>query len=111
MVTHKGTPVNFDIGDFVMWSRIDQRLPNRKFLGSPFKVTDDLAHSFKVQHLVTGREYGVHASRLKCYADSELNTSSELMKLVSSQGMVLGVEGFLDHRFNHELGRWELFVS
>uniref|UniRef100_H3H7U3 Reverse transcriptase n=1 Tax=Phytophthora ramorum TaxID=164328 RepID=H3H7U3_PHYRM len=33
MMTHKGTPVNFDVGDFVLWSRIDQRLSNNKLLG------------------------------------------------------------------------------
>uniref|UniRef100_H3GNY2 Chromo domain-containing protein n=1 Tax=Phytophthora ramorum TaxID=164328 RepID=H3GNY2_PHYRM len=114
MMTHKGTPVNFDVGDFVLWSRIDQRLPNNKLLGQwvgPFKVTEALPHSFKIEHLVTGRVYEVHASRLKFYADSTLNTTAELLELASSQGMVVGVSGLLEHRFNEEFARWELLVA
>ncbi|OWZ18523.1 hypothetical protein PHMEG_0007370 [Phytophthora megakarya] len=61
--------------------------------------------------LVTGRKYEVHASRLMYYADAELDTTTELLELLSSQGMLLGVEKFTNHRFNQEIGRWELFVS
>lgn len=114
MRAHKGTPVNFDVGDFVLWSRIEQRLPNHKLLGQwvgPFEVVKALPHSFEVKHLVTGRVDDVHASRLKFYADSALNTTEELLELVSSQGMMLGVERIVDHRFNHEYGRWELMVA
>ncbi|KAJ8574948.1 hypothetical protein ON010_g4263 [Phytophthora cinnamomi] len=107
----QGTPVNFDVGDFVLWSRIDKRLPNNKLLGhwvGPFRVVTALVHSFEVEHLVTGRKYDVHASRLKFYADAELNMTTELLELVSNQGMLLGVEPFIDHRYNHDLDRWEL---
>ncbi|KAG6612727.1 RNA-dependent DNA polymerase [Phytophthora cinnamomi] len=89
MASHKGIPVNFDVGDFWLL----------------------LAHSFEIEHLVTGRKYDVHASRLKFYADAELDTTAELLELVSSQGMLLGVEKLVDHRYNHDLNRWELFVS
>ncbi|OWZ13978.1 hypothetical protein PHMEG_00012616 [Phytophthora megakarya] len=105
MQAHKGALVNFDVGDFVLWSRIDQRLPNHKLLGQwvgPFKV---------IEHLVTGRVYDVHGSRLKFYADAALNTMEELLELVSSQGMLLGVDKFIEHRYNPERGRWELLVS
>ncbi|KAJ8571240.1 hypothetical protein ON010_g5596 [Phytophthora cinnamomi] len=114
MRSHKGSPVNLDVGDFVLWLRIDQRLPNNKLLGQwvgPVKVSSALPHSFTIEHLVTGRVYNVHASRLKFYADADVDTSEELLELVSSQGMVLGVEGFREHRFNQLLGRWELLVS
>ncbi|ETO60408.1 hypothetical protein F442_23226 [Phytophthora nicotianae P10297] len=47
----------------------------------------------------------------KFYADSALNTTEELLELCSRQGMVLGVERFVDHRFNKEYGRWELMVA
>ncbi|KAE9062778.1 hypothetical protein PF010_g29265 [Phytophthora fragariae] len=114
MATHKGSVVNFDVGDFVLWSRIDQRLPNNKLLGQwvgPFKVIEAKPHSFVIQHLISGREYDVHVSRLKFYADAELNQTEELLELVSSQGMMLGVEAICDHLFNHTLERWELLVS
>ncbi|POM81051.1 Hypothetical protein PHPALM_1042 [Phytophthora palmivora] len=42
-------------------------------------------HSFKIQHLISGRAYDVHSSRLKFYADSELNQTEELLELVSRQ--------------------------
>ncbi|KAG3185701.1 hypothetical protein PC128_g13234 [Phytophthora cactorum] len=114
MAAHKGSISNFDVGDFVLWSRIDQRLPNNKLLGQwagLFKVTEAKPHSFVIQHLISDREYDVHASRLKFYADSELNQTAELLQLVSRQGMVLGVEDIRNHRFNDALDRWELQVS
>ncbi|POM74528.1 Hypothetical protein PHPALM_8493 [Phytophthora palmivora] len=52
-----------------------------------------------------------HKGRLKFYADAALNTTEEIMELVSSQGMLLGVDKFIEHRYNQELGRWELLVS
>ncbi|ETK84594.1 hypothetical protein L915_10456 [Phytophthora nicotianae] len=102
MRAHKGAPANFDIGDF------------NKLLGQrigPFKVTKALPHPFRIENLVTGRTYEVHASRLKFYADADLNTNEELLELVSNQGMVLGVEGFSGHRLNQQLKRWELLVA
>ncbi|KAE9026601.1 hypothetical protein PR002_g10883 [Phytophthora rubi] len=114
MAAHNGTPSNFDVGDYVLWSSIGQRLPNRKLLGhwvGPFKVIATLPHSFEIEHLVTGRKYEVHASRLKFYADSDLNTTTELLELVFSQGMRLGVDKFADYRFNQDFDRWELLVS
>ncbi|KAG2956973.1 hypothetical protein PC119_g27487 [Phytophthora cactorum] len=86
MAAHKGSMANFDVGDFVLWSRIDQRLSDNKLLEQwvgPFKF----------------------------YTDSELNQTAELLKLVSRQGMVLGVEDIRNHRFNNALDRWERQVS
>lgn len=114
MPAHKGSVVNFDVGDYVLWSRIDQRLPDNKLLGQwlgPFKITEAKPHSFMIQHLITGREYDVHASRLQFYADSDLNQTEELLELVSRQGMVLGVDSIRNHRLNSERKRWELLVS
>ncbi|OWY97132.1 hypothetical protein PHMEG_00032417 [Phytophthora megakarya] len=114
MASHKGSLANFDVGDFVLWSRIDQRLPNNKLLGhwiGPFRITAACPHSFKIEHLITGRKYEVHASSLKFYADSELDVTEEFLELVGNQGMLIGVEEFVDHRFNKTAQRWELFVS
>ncbi|OWZ10597.1 hypothetical protein PHMEG_00016534 [Phytophthora megakarya] len=114
MATHKGSTVNFDADDFVLWSRIDQRLPNNKLLGqwiSPFKVIEAKPHTFAIHHLISGRQYEVHASRLKYYADADLNQTAELMESVASQGMLLGGDAICDHRFNQALQRWELLVS
>ncbi|GMF50219.1 unnamed protein product [Phytophthora fragariaefolia] len=56
------------------------------------------AHSFRVQHLITGTELDVHASRLKFYADPSLNVTEEPLEHISSQGIVLAVEKLKDHR-------------
>ncbi|KAG3060766.1 hypothetical protein PI124_g22732 [Phytophthora idaei] len=45
IAAHKGTSANFDVGDFVLWSRIDQPFTNHKLLGQwvgPFKVIEAL---------------------------------------------------------------------
>ncbi|KAG2786887.1 hypothetical protein PC129_g20708 [Phytophthora cactorum] len=114
MVAHKGSIVNFDVGEFVLWSRIDQRLPNNKLLGQwigPFNVNEVRPQSFLIDHLISGREYDVHPSNLKFYATSELNQTAALLELVSQQGVVLDVEGIRKNRFNDMLDRWERLVS
>ncbi|KAG2761574.1 hypothetical protein PC129_g20902 [Phytophthora cactorum] len=114
MAAHKGSPVNFEVGDLVLWSRIDQRLPNHKLIDQwvgLFKVVAALPHTFEIEHLVTVRKYEGHPSRLKFYADAELSTTTEILELVSSQRMVLGVDRFVNHRFNQQINRWELLVS
>lgn len=58
MVAHKGTACNFEVGDFVLWSRVDQRLSNNKLLGQwvgPFQIIQSRPHSFVIKHLVTSR--------------------------------------------------------
>ncbi|OWZ20375.1 hypothetical protein PHMEG_0005223 [Phytophthora megakarya] len=66
----------------------------------PFKVTEAKPHSFAFQHLISGCDNDVHASRLKYYTDPGLNQTAELMELVASQGILLGVDAICDHRFN-----------
>ncbi|OWZ07275.1 hypothetical protein PHMEG_00020358 [Phytophthora megakarya] len=98
MAAHKGSVMNFDVGDFVLWSRIDQRLPDNKLLAQwfgLFKVTEARQRSFSIQHLVTGREYD----------------TTDLLEFILRQGMMLGVEAIRDHRFNDTLSRWELLIS
>ncbi|KAG3024513.1 hypothetical protein PC119_g8452 [Phytophthora cactorum] len=85
MIAHKGTECNFEVGDFVLWSRIDQRLSNNKLF--------------------------VHATRLKFYADHDFNVTTEILEFTTQQGMLLGVEAITDHRYNDVLERWELRVS
>ncbi|OWZ22740.1 hypothetical protein PHMEG_0002506 [Phytophthora megakarya] len=60
-------------------------------VGGPFHVTEGV--------------HDIHASRLKFYADSALNTTEELLELVSSQGMLLGGDKFVDYRFNQNAER------
>ncbi|ETN08679.1 hypothetical protein PPTG_11531 [Phytophthora nicotianae INRA-310] len=89
MAVAKGSTVNFDIGDYVLWSRVDQRLSKDKLLA----------------------QWALHGSRLRFYADSSLNVTEEIREFVSNQGMLLGVDGIADFRYNQALSRWELVVN
>ncbi|KAE9347273.1 hypothetical protein PF008_g7885 [Phytophthora fragariae] len=114
MAAKKGAPCNFSEGDFVLWSRVDARLPGNKLMVrwvGPFKVIDALSHSFIIEHLITKARHDVHGSRLKFYADSSLDITEEMMQHVSNQGLLLNVERFCGARYNDELSRWELEVS
>ncbi|KAE8891373.1 hypothetical protein PF003_g24671 [Phytophthora fragariae] len=84
MQLSKGSPCNFAVGDFVLWSRIDQRLTVDKLLArwvGPFEF----------------------------YSDSALNVDEEMLAHIGNQGMLLGVEAIKHHRNEH--GDWQLFVS
>ncbi|ETO75345.1 hypothetical protein F444_09036 [Phytophthora nicotianae P1976] len=87
MAVAKGSTVNFDIGDYVLWSRVDQRLSKDKLLAQwvgPFAVTEARPHSFVIRHLLSGVTYEVHGSRLRFYADSSLNVTEEIREFVST---------------------------
>ncbi|KAE8995236.1 hypothetical protein PR002_g19684 [Phytophthora rubi] len=81
MARSKGTVCNFSDGDYVRWSRVDQRLQGSKLFVrwvGPFQVAKALPHSFLIRHLLTGAEYDVHGSRLKFYYDGDLNVTAEI---------------------------------
>ncbi|GMF44393.1 unnamed protein product [Phytophthora fragariaefolia] len=64
---------NFSVGDFVLRSRVDQKYQDKllvRWIG-PYQIKRAGKHSFVVQHLVTGAETDVHASRLKYYGDKD----------------------------------------
>ncbi|GMF44352.1 unnamed protein product [Phytophthora fragariaefolia] len=114
MTRSKGTICNFSEGDYVMWSRVDQRLQGGKLLVrwvGPFQVVKALPHSFVVRHLITGAEYDVHGSRLKHYHDKDLDVTAEIREHVSLQGIVLEVREIVGHRVNPASGELELHVA
>ncbi|KAG6586659.1 uncharacterized protein IUM83_18147 [Phytophthora cinnamomi] len=109
-----GTPCNFSVGDFVIWSRIGSRLSKNKLLVrwvEPCEVVKALPHSFMARHLITSKLYNVHGSRLKFFADSSLDVTEELVAHVGNQEMVLEIELFKDHRFAQSCNEWQLLVS
>ncbi|GMF48756.1 unnamed protein product [Phytophthora fragariaefolia] len=69
--------VNFDVGDYVLRSRVDEKQGNKLLVTwqGPYKVVRADAHSFRVSHLVTGEESDVHPSRLKFYMDNSLDVT------------------------------------
>ncbi|KAE9002974.1 hypothetical protein PR003_g16189 [Phytophthora rubi] len=105
--------VNFAVGDFVLRSRVDEKRGNKlqvTWIG-PYRVVRADSHSFRVQHLVTGDEQDVHASRLKMYADDSLEVTEELLDHVASQGILLAVDSLKEHRWNEATDDYELLVS
>ncbi|KAJ8578234.1 hypothetical protein ON010_g972 [Phytophthora cinnamomi] len=78
--------VNFDVGDYVLRSRVDEKRGNKLLVTwhGPYTVVRADAHSFRVRHLVTGDELDVHPSRLKFYADSSLHVTEEILEHVAS---------------------------
>ncbi|OWY93050.1 hypothetical protein PHMEG_00037692 [Phytophthora megakarya] len=103
MARSKGSICNFEVGDFVLWSRVDSRLQGNKLLVrwvGPFRVVEARQHSFIVEHLLTRAQVEVHGSRLKFYSDSSLDVTAELKEHVAKQGIVLGVRAIVDHRRN-----------
>jgi hypothetical protein len=57
---------NFDVGDFVLRSRVDQKY-NDKLLVTwigPYQLVRADEHSFRVRHLVTGIEQDVHPAQV-----------------------------------------------
>ncbi|GMF64573.1 unnamed protein product [Phytophthora lilii] len=66
----EGKLENFSVGDYVLWSRVDERLRGNKLMArwvGPYRVTEAREYSFIVEHLLTGDKFEVHGSRLKFY--------------------------------------------
>ncbi|OWZ09554.1 hypothetical protein PHMEG_00017726 [Phytophthora megakarya] len=83
----------------------------RKAGSGLFRIIETLPHTFNIQHLVTNKMYEVHGTRLKYYADTDLNMYVEMRELVTSQGIVLDVAAIVDHRYNQDPHRWGLRVQ
>lgn len=64
----------------------------------PYTVTDVQPRCYKVKRLVTGKEAEVHGSRLKFFADKDLDVSEDLLEHVASQGVMLDVNRIYEHR-------------
>eukprot|EP00644_Phytophthora_capsici_P003289 jgi/Phyca11/102760/e_gw1.7.502.1 len=104
---------NFDVGDYVLRSRVDQKHQDKLLVTwvGPYQVTRADQHSFRVRHLLTGDEADVHPSRLKFYADKSLLVSEELRDHVAAQGIVLSVEKLKGTRWNKDKKDYEVLVS
>ncbi|KAE9340815.1 hypothetical protein PR003_g10294 [Phytophthora rubi] len=85
--------INFTEGDYVLRSRVDEKSGNKLLVTwvGPYRVLRAEAQSYLIQHLITGAELDVHASRMKFYADASLNVTEELVEHISSQGVVLAI--------------------
>ncbi|KAE9262378.1 hypothetical protein PR003_g33561 [Phytophthora rubi] len=106
--------VNVDVGDYVLRSRVDEKRQNKLLVTwvGPYAVTAAHAHNvFTVKQLVTGEELDVHASRLKFFADKDLEVTEELLEHVAAQGIILRVLELVRHRWNDESRSYEILVG
>ncbi|GMF59946.1 unnamed protein product [Phytophthora fragariaefolia] len=75
--------VNSNVGDYVL--QVDEKRQTKLLVTwvGPYAVTAAHAHNvFTVKQLVTGEELDVHASRLKFFADKDLEVTEELLALI-----------------------------
>ncbi|GMF42547.1 unnamed protein product [Phytophthora fragariaefolia] len=109
-----GETCNFSAGDFVLWSRVDASLESGKLLvrwHRPFQVEEVKSHSFMIRHLLMRAVHEVHGSRLIFYHDPSLEMLEVLVEHIAQQGIVLGLEAILQHRFNEVSQQYELLIS
>ncbi|OWY93630.1 hypothetical protein PHMEG_00036901 [Phytophthora megakarya] len=106
--------VNCSVGDYVQRSRVDEKGQNKLLVTwmGPYVVTEAQPYNvFKVKHLVTGAETEVHASRLKFFADKDLEVTEELLEHIASQGIMLRVRELMHHRWNNMSRCFEIRVG
>lgn len=106
--------VNFNVGDYVLRSRVDAKGQNKLFVTwvGPYAVTAAQPYNvFKVKHLVTRDEVDVHASRLKFFADKNIEMTEELLEHVAAQGIILRVRELLRHRWNDQSRSYQVIVG
>ena len=103
--------VNFEIGDFVLRSRVDEKLANKLLVTwcGPYRVVEaNEFDAFTIEHLVTRNYMCVHASRLKFYHDASLNVTQELIDHVGNQGELLAIDSLLEYRWNASYNEFEV---
>ncbi|POM78442.1 Hypothetical protein PHPALM_4024 [Phytophthora palmivora] len=99
--------VNFSEHDFVLRSIVDEKSGNKLLVTwvGPYRVVRADAHSFRIQHLITGAEL------LKFYAASNLNVTEEPLEHISSQGVILAVKKLKGHRWNSKINDYEVLAK
>ena len=105
--------LNLEIGEFVLWSRVDEvHWPKLwvTWLG-PYRVTGVTAHAVEIEHLITHDKRMAHPSRVKFYAEADLDVNDEILEHVSRQGVLLKVEKVLDARWNADVSNYQLLVK
>ena len=108
-------PVNFEVGDFVLVAKVDRKKGSKSqatWQGPKriVRAASDLVYD--VEDLITGRTSTVHASRIKCYDDSSLEVTEELLQTIQHNNPPLQtVEKLLALRYNEDQDRYEVQVQ
>ncbi|OWZ02817.1 LOW QUALITY PROTEIN: hypothetical protein PHMEG_00025556 [Phytophthora megakarya] len=66
----------------------------------PYMITEAHSRYFVVKDIISGQGYGIHASRLKGFADFDLEVSEELFDHVAAPGMIMEVKEIKKRRFS-----------
>ena len=78
----------------------------------PYRVAKCFSDfEFEIEDLISGVRLNVHAERLRFYAESHLNVTTELLECVANNNQGYHFDELLDLRYNDELSRWELYVK
>ena len=106
------TICNVELGDYVLWSRVDEKLHPKllvTWLG-PYRVIEVSEFSVDIEHLITKETKKAHMSRVKHYADASLNVTEEILEHVSEQGILLKVREIEKHKFNTDVNDYLMHV-
>ncbi|KAG3184816.1 hypothetical protein PC128_g13605 [Phytophthora cactorum] len=106
--------VNTNIVHYVLRSRVDEKVQIKLLVAwvRLYAVIAALPYTvFKLKHLVTGDDLEVHASRLKLFADKDLDVTAELVEHVVAQGAMLRVRELLQHRWNAQTQGCKILVG
>ncbi|KAJ0404393.1 hypothetical protein P43SY_007646 [Pythium insidiosum] len=106
--SHKDKLLDAEFGDNI--DQVDEKNQSKLLVTwtGPFVVTAALKNAFTVKNLVTGKESKVHSSRLKFYADDQLNVTNELIEHIAAQGVLLDVEELQEHRWNDRIKDYDV---
>jgi hypothetical protein len=88
-------------GDYVLWSRVDERHHPKLLVTwvDPYRVKEAGEFSVVIEHLVTHEQREAHMSSVTMYAESSFQVTEEILEHVSEQGIVLKVKSISGHRF------------
>ena len=104
----------FEIGDYVLWSRVDRKGPSGKLYATwtgPHQIVDSKSsHVFFLKHLVKGHVFPAHVSRMDFFSDEKLQITEDLCNLVSKQGEELDISRIDDLRWNGGQKQFEFLV-
>ncbi|ETV69473.1 hypothetical protein H257_14843 [Aphanomyces astaci] len=89
--TEKYEQCNVSEGDYVLWSRVDERYHPKLLEVGEFSVV--------LEHLVTHELREAHASRVKLYAEDSFEVTEEILEHVSEKGIMLKVKSIAGHKF------------
>ena len=110
----KAQMAQFEPGDFVLYMDVWNATPAKlsvRWKGPAQVIKATSPWVFEIQNLITGVVKEAHASRLKFYADQDLNVDHELLAHVAHNDQGHVVESFGDCRWNPQTKAYEVQVK